>query len=88
MQHGQIYTVTYIADNGSEQLEETMKLYCYDTVLPTISLLKMQKSYNVKDEVVIQVQEASKDIDYDKSSIKLVNKTKSRNLSLKMRISL
>lgn len=82
MEHGQIYTVTYVADNGSEQLEETMKLYCYDTVLPTVSLLKMQKSYNVKDEILIQIQEASKDIDYDKSSITLVNKTEDKEQKL------
>ena len=85
MKHGQVYTVTYVADNGSEQLEETMKLYCYDTVLPSVSLLKMQKSYNVKDEIVIQIQEASKDIDYEKSSIKLVNKTEDKEQKLEFK---
>jgi hypothetical protein len=42
MKHGEVYTVTYTATNGEIELTKEMKLYAYDTVLPTITLMNIQ----------------------------------------------
>ena len=82
MKHGQVYTVTYVADNGAEQLKKEVKLKCYDTTIPTISFLNLQKTYNVNDEIIIKVKDISSDIDYKASKIKLVNKKTKKETKL------
>ena len=73
MKHGEVYKVVYTATNGEIELSREIMIYCYDTVLPTLSLLNMQRSYNKGDTISIKVNTISNDIDYDNSSIHLLN---------------
>lgn len=75
MKHGEVYTVTYTATNGEVTLEKVMKLYGYDTILPTLTLLNFQKAYAKGDTIQIKVKDISSDVDYDKSTIVLKNVT-------------
>lgn len=75
MKHGEVYNVVYTATNGEIELTKEMKLYCYDTVLPTLSLLNMQRMYNKGETISIKVNTISNDVDYEKSTIVLKNET-------------
>lgn len=75
MKHGEVYNVVYTATNGEEELVKEMKLYCYDTVLPTLSLLNMQRMYNKGETINIKVNTISNDVDYEKSTIVVKNET-------------
>lgn len=75
MKHGEVYTVKYSATNGERELSLEMKLYAYDTILPTLSLLNIQQAYNVGDTVTIKVNDISKDVDYESSTFVLKNET-------------
>lgn len=75
MKHGEVYTVTYTATNGEIELTKEMKLYAYDTMLPTITLMNIQKMYSVGETVTIKVNGISNDVDYTNSTIVLKNVT-------------
>ena len=75
MKHGEVYNVVYTATNGEEELVKEMKLYCYDTVLPTLSLLNMQRMYNKGETISIKVNTISNDVDYEKSTIVVKNES-------------
>ena len=75
MNHGEVYTVTYTATNGDIEITEEYKLYSYDTTLPTMTLLNIQKTYNVGDTITIKVNSISSDLDNSKSTIILKNIT-------------
>lgn len=75
MKHGEVYNVVYTATNGEEELVKEMKLYCYDTVLPTLSLLNMQRMYNKGETISIKVNTISNDVDYENSTIVVKNET-------------
>ena len=75
MKHGEVYKVVYSATNGEVELTKEMMLYCYDTILPELSLLNMQKIYNKGDTISIKVNSISNDVDFENSSIVLQNQT-------------
>lgn len=75
MKHGEVYNVVYTATNGEVELVKEMKLYCYDTILPTLSLLNMQRMYNKGESISIKVNTISNDVDYENSTIVVKNET-------------
>ena len=82
MKHGEVYTVNYTATNGEIELTREYKLYAYDTTLPELTLLDIQRSYNVGDNVSIKVNTISYDVDYEKSTFILKNETKGTETAL------
>ena len=82
MKHGEVYTVNYTATNGEIELSKEYKLYAYDTTLPTIALLDIQRTYNKGDTVNIKVNNISYDVDYEKSTFILKNETKGTETAL------
>ena len=82
MKHGEVYNVSYTATNGETELKKEYKLYAYDTTLPSIALLDIQRTYNLGDTVNIKVNSISYDVDYEKSTFILKNETKGTESAL------
>lgn len=74
MQHGEVYKVDYSATDGSKTLELSYTIKCFDTVLPTLTFVGLNRTYQIGQTVAIVPSGLPADLDYENSGIKLINK--------------
>ena len=75
MNHGDEYTVTYTAEGDTKVESLTLRIYCLDTILPTIDILDFNKAYQGGETATFKVNNPSNDIDYENSTLVLKNIT-------------
>lgn len=75
MNHGDEYTVTYTAEGDTKVDSLTLRIYCLDTILPTIDILNFNKAYQGGETATFKVNNPSSDIDYENSTLVLKNLT-------------
>ncbi len=74
MQHGEVYKVDYSATDGDKTLELSYTIKCFDTIVPTLTFIGLNRTYQIGQTVSIVPSGLPADLDYDNSSIKLINK--------------